>query len=247
MDTTGIGNNVALLEFIVLAVLFAFIVMKLRSVLGRRTGEERRRPDPFTRSNDDAERANGAHAPAADNGGDNVVALPRHHQDMDDEDAEDRLARFAPKGSPLAQALLDIQLADRAFEPEDFMGGAKSAYEMIVTAFAAGDRATLKPLLSKEVMADFDAAIADRESRGETVDFQYVGLISAKLTEASLIDRIAELTVKFVSEVISVKKNSDGAVIEGDPSAVRQVTDVWTFARDTRSADPNWELVGTAG
>ncbi len=238
MGTTGIGSDVAFLEIIVLAVLLAFIVIKLRSVLGRRTGEERQRPDPFL------DRANGN---GADDDDEKVVALPRTRVTSEEPAVEDRMSRFAPKGSPLAQGLVDIQMADRTFDPDQFLEGAKSAYEMIVTAFAAGARGELEPLLSAEVMQDFDGVISARESRSETVEFQFVGLLSTKLTEAALEDRVAEITVKFVSEVISMTKNVDGAVIEGDPSTVRQVTDIWTFARDTRSADPNWELVSTAG
>ncbi len=237
MSTTGIGADVAFLEIIVLAVLLAFIVMKLRSVLGRRTGEEQRRTDVFTERSHKGQ----------DDPDDNVVALPRASGMADEPAVEDRMSQYAPKGSPLAQGLMDIQLADRSFEPGRFIDGAKSAYEMIVTAFAAGDRSALQPLLSTDVMADFDAEITAREGRGETIEFQYVGLISAKMIEASLVDRVAEVTLRLVSEVISVKKNSDGAVIEGDPASVRQVTDEWTFARDTRSTDPNWELVSTAG
>ncbi len=242
-DINSMGEDVAVIEIIVLAVLLAFIVFKLRSVLGRRTGHEqqqrngiflpRKTEDPNARQGDND---------------DQVVALPRRTGPVEAQpSAEERIGAFAPAGSPLAQGLMDIQLADRSFEPEGFVNGAKSAYEMIVTAFAAGDRKALRPLLSKDVMGDFDSAITDRESRGETMEFTFVGLNSAKMTEAALIDKIAEVTVRFVSEVISVKKNADGAVIEGDPSHMRLVTDVWTFARDTRSSDPNWELVATAG
>ncbi|MGF1453994.1 MAG: Tim44/TimA family putative adaptor protein [Alphaproteobacteria bacterium] len=228
----------AFLEIIVLAVLLAFIVVKLRSVLGRRTGEERQRPNPYLDRGDANDR---------DDDDDTVVTLPRARVRSEEPAVEDRMSRFAPKGSPLSQGLIDIQMADRTFDPDQFLDGAKSAYEMIVTAFAAGSRTDLEPLLSTDVMQDFEAVIAARESRSETVEFQFVGLQSAKFTEAALEDRVAEITLKFVSEVISVTKNVDGAIIEGDPTSVRTVTDTWTFARDTRSTDPNWELVSTAG
>ncbi len=238
------SEDLAVIEIIVLAVLLGFIVMKLRSVLGRRTGHERPPSEGFGMRRDSETQGGSSPEASKDT---NVIALPRRGDQDPEASPEERIGRFAPPGSPLAQGLLDIQLADRSFEPDGFVTGARSAYEIITTAFANGDRKTLQPLLSDEVFEGFESVIASRESRGETVEFTFVSLNSAKMTEASLIDRIAEITVKFVSEVISVTKNADGAVIEGDPSAVRQVTDVWTFARDTRSADPNWELVATAG
>ncbi len=231
------GGDVAVIEYIVLAILLAFIVTRLYAVLGRRTGHERQRMDPL---------ATGRDAQSPDAAQDKVVPLPRHG-DAAPTEIEHAPVRMAEADSPLARSLMDIQFADRTFEPESFLHGAKMAYEMIVTAFNAGDRHTLRPLLSADVFQDFDAVISDRESRDETMEFTFVGLSSAKITDANLSDRVADITVRFVTEVISVKKNSDGAVIEGDPSHVRQVTDVWTFSRDTSSSNPNWELVATGG
>ncbi len=245
MENFGMGGSLAYLDLIVLGLLLGFIIMRLRSVLGRRTGEERQRPDHYTMRRDHQDTAD---SDAGHGERDNVTRFPGLDRDDEDQPSpEDRLSRYAEKGSPLAQGLLDIQLADREFDPAHFLSGARGAYEMIVTAFAEGDRQQLQGLLSDDVMADFDGAIGARESRGETMEFTFVGLNDAKMTEAVLEDRVAEITVRFVSEVISVTKNEDGAVIEGDPSSVRQVTDIWTFARDSGSASPNWLLVATAG
>jgi len=223
------------IEIVVLAALAAFIVWKLYGMLGRKTGHENTsRPveTPHHRREQVRHEDNGpagmGQSEANNSGGGNISDV-------------------APVGSPLAAKLTEIQLADRSFDPQSFIAGAKQAYEMIVTAYAAGDRATLKPLLSADVYEGFEAAIADRESRGETVEFQFIGISTAEVTDAELEDRTAEITVKFISEVITVTKNSDGAVIDGDPTAVRQTIDTWTFARDTRSSDPSWELIGTDG
>lgn len=133
-----------------------------------------------------------------------------------------------------------------SFDPDEFVSGAKMAHEMIARAYADGDRSTLKPLLGDDVFASFDAAITAREKAGHKVEFSFVGLKQAKLEEAGLRDRLAEVTVRFVSELISATRDAAGAVIEGAAGVVREVTDVWTFARDTRSSDPNWKLVATS-
>ena len=119
------------------------------------------------------------------------------------------------------------------------------AYEMIVTAFAQGDRKTLKPLLSKDVYEGFAEAIAEREKAGETIETQIVGIDKADIVGATLQGRRASITVKFQSQMITVKRNSDGGVIDGDERTVQPITDVWTFDRDVTSRDPNWRLVAT--
>ena len=125
------------------------------------------------------------------------------------------------------------------------MQGAKAAYEIIVTAFAEGNRRTLKDLLGPEVYDGFNSAITDRESRGEQIDQSFVGIKSADLVEAELKGGMAHLTVKFVSELISATRDKAGEVISGDPKRIREVTDIWTFAREAISRNPNWKLVAT--
>ncbi len=233
--------NVYNIIFLVLAVV---IFLRLRSVLGKRTGSERPPFDPYS-----APKKNGAAKGMAEGKSDNVIPLPGQTEPLDLEpetvSSTATLDKMAPKGSALNEALRQILSADRTFEPGYFLQGAKAAYEMIVTAFAQGDRKSLKNLLSKEVYDGFVSAISDRESRQETVDFTFVGIEKAEIVEAALKGVSAQVTVRFQSELISATKDKDGNVIEGDPGKVTDVTDIWTFARDTTARDPNWKLVAT--
>jgi predicted lipid-binding transport protein (Tim44 family) len=116
---------------------------------------------------------------------------------------------------------------------------------MIVMGFANGDDATLKQLLGSDVYDGFERAIRERESRGEKVESSLVGIDKADIIEAEVKNRTAYVTVKFVSELISVTRDAEGEVVEGDPKKVREVTDIWTFAREVGSKNPNWKLVAT--
>ena len=144
------------------------------------------------------------------------------------------MPRSAPSPPPTAASI-----------PDAFIAGAKAAYEMIVTAFAEGDRKALKNLLSREVYDGFVSAIAQREGRGETIEFRFVGIDKAEFTDASLKGGTEQVTVRFHSKLISATHDKAGAVIDGDPVHVGDVTDIWTFARETTSRDPNWKLVAT--
>ena len=240
--------DVFTLMFRVIAVV---VVWKLRSVLGRRTGDDQAR---YERSKaDQAERAK--QAQAGEKAADKVVQLPRRGgpaetvpvmgEERFREDAETRVRNFAGGNTTLAGGLIDILKADMSFDPDAFVKGAKQAYEMIVTAFAGGDRKALKGLLSSEVYDGFAQAIGEREGRGEKVEQSFVGINRADLVEAELKGRTAQLTVKFVSELISTTKDKAGQLLSGDPKRINEVTDIWTFARDLASRDPNWKLVAT--
>ncbi|WP_245430996.1 Tim44/TimA family putative adaptor protein, partial [Rhodoplanes roseus] len=157
----------------------------------------------------------------------------------------DQLKGIAAPGSPVAAGLEAIATADKGFDPPHFLAGARAAYEMIVTAFAEGDRRSLRNLLSKEVFDGFEAAIKDRESRGETAETRFVSIDTAEISAAELRGRIAQVTLRFVSQLISVTRDRAGAVVDGSDEKVTEVTDVWTFARDVSSRDPNWKLVAT--
>jgi predicted lipid-binding transport protein (Tim44 family) len=135
--------------------------------------------------------------------------------------------------------------ADPSFDPGLYLDGAKMAYEAIVMAFAEGDDATLKQLLGNDVYEGFARAIRERESRGEKVQSSLVGIDKADIIEAEVKNRTAYVTVKFVSELISVTRDAEDEVVEGDPKKVREVTDIWTFCRDIASKNPNWKLVAT--
>ncbi|MBC7134383.1 Tim44/TimA family putative adaptor protein [Oceanibaculum nanhaiense] len=219
------GDGLPFLDIIFFAMVAAFLILRLRSVLGRRTGNERDRPDPFSPK------------PEAENDADNVVALPqRAKQAADLEDA--------PPGS-VAAGLTQIKLADSSFEEKYFANGSRAAFEMIVEAFARGDREALRPLLANEVYDRFAGAIDSREARKETLETRLIALNAADITEARMNGPLAEVTVEFVSEQVNLTRNAAGEVIDGDPDEVETVVDIWTFRRDTRSDDPNWLLAAT--
>lgn len=216
------------------------IFFRLRSVLGRKTGEERPRFDPYAPGT--------AQSQDRDS---NVVPLPRTPVRMPEsrpesasKSVDERLSGL-PAESPALPPLRDIATADQSFEITGFFKGAKAAYETVVTAYAHGDRETLRGLLSPEVYDSFNSVIAERESREETTEFSFVGILSADITDASLAGQIARVTVQFVSELVTAVRDRMGNVVEGDVKSVRRVTDLWTFERDVRSPNPNWRLVAT--
>lgn len=223
---------------IIFLALAVFIFLRLRSVLGQRTGRERPPYDPYSAR--DAVRTPG---------NDKVVALPGRPAPANPAPEAvpiaDRWKGVAEAGSPTASGLDAIIAQDRSFDAKHFLTGARAAYEMIVTAFAAGDRRALKNLLSREVYDGFENAIRERESRGEAAETRFVSIDKSDVTGAELRARTAQITVRFVSQLVSVTRDRSGAVIEGSPDKVTDVTDVWTFARDLSSRDPNWKLVAT--
>lgn len=218
------------IDIIIFAMIAAFLVFRLRSVLGRRTGNERPPHDPYSRS--EPEKVS-AETEAVE---DNVVSLPDRGQ-------EDTFADEAE--GALGENLRKIREADSGFNSQQFTEGARAAFEMIVASFAAGDRETLRPLLSDEVYENFAGAIIERADKGHSMEVTLVGIRSADIIEASMDGRVAFLTVKFVTEQIEVVRDSGGEVVDGDPARVATVTDIWTFARNTRSRNPNWTLVAT--
>ena len=227
---------------IIFLALAVFIFLRLRNVLGQRTGSER---PPYDRA-----ARNVVHG-VQDNH--NVVPIPGAIIDQaplapaaDVVPPTDRWKGIAEPGTPLAQGFDAIAAQDSSFDPRHFVSGARSAYEMIVLAFANGDRRSLKDLLSSEVYESFDAAIKDREKREQKTETRFVSIDRAELVNADVRDRSAQLTVRFVSQMISVTRDKDGTIVEGNPDKVADITDVWTFARDVTSRDPNWKLVGTS-
>ncbi|KQR36788.1 MULTISPECIES: Tim44/TimA family putative adaptor protein [Agrobacterium] len=218
------------LFFLVAAVL---IFLQLRSVLGRRTGNEKPPFDPFS-----AREA--AKAPIDDN---KVVTLPKRG-----ETEENRFAAVdavAAPGTALNDSLRQLVETDPSFQPKEFLNGARMAYEMIVMAFADGDRDTLKNLLSKDVYDGFDAAITEREKRGEVVKSTFVGIERIEMTQAAVRDSEEQITLRIISQLISATYDKDGKLVDGDAENVSEVDDIWTFSRDIRSRDPNWKLIAT--
>jgi predicted lipid-binding transport protein (Tim44 family) len=248
LESTAMDGRIDLttLLFLVLAVV---IFLKLRSVLGRRTGHEQTRYERL-KAQQEATQRNGKLV-----GQDKVVTLPRRErEDIEVKpaaereartDVEERVKGLAAGNGSLADDLVAIVRADPTFEPDQFLKGARAAYEIIVTAFAEGNRRTLKDLLSREVYEGFSGAIAERESRGEQIDQSFVGIRSSDIVEAELKGGVTQLGVKFVSELISATRDKAGEVIAGDPKRIKEVTDIWTFAREVASRNPNWKLVAT--
>jgi predicted lipid-binding transport protein (Tim44 family) len=230
------------LDFPTLIVIVVAIVvlLRLRSVLGTRTGNERPpsvRYESMSRTRPDND--------------ENVVQMPRRtsgdaaEAERMQRKLEAELEKFSAGKPDVEAGLRAIAEADAGFSPKQFLEGAKSAYEMIVTAYAAGDRKTLKMLLDKDVYDSFDAAIAEREAAGHSTDFTFVGLSNIEYIEAELEKRNAIVTLRIDAEVVSVTKDREGEIIEGTPGQVVAIADEWTFMRNTKSRDPNWKLVAT--
>ena len=236
--------------FTLMALVVAVLAMlKLRSILGKDTGGDERRAERTA-----AERRRAA---GPDTG--KVVTLPRREAPAAAEpapagelalaDGEQKIRLFAGNDSVLAQGLIDIYRYDASFDPGSFVKGARQAYEMIVTAFAEGNRKTLKDLLSREVFDEFAAEMTARDKRGEIIDQSFVGINKADIVEAEARNGSANITVRFVSQLISATRDRAGAVTGGDPQKIKEVTDVWTFNRDVSSArarqNLNWRLIAT--
>jgi len=221
------------LNILLLAVALV-VFWRLRSVLGTRTGTEKPPIDLFGGGQD---------------AGNPKTSLPQNAQAPANDQSRDPpppvWAGYAEAGSPLAATLEQIAENDPTFAPKSFVEGAKLAYEMVIDAFAKGDKAALKNLLSKEVFDGFSRVIDDRAAEGQRVESRFVGISKATIGQASLTGRKASITMEFISELISATYGKSGQVIDGDPKEIREVTDVWTFERDTSSRNPNWKLVAT--
>jgi predicted lipid-binding transport protein (Tim44 family) len=220
---------------LILAGVAIVVLWRLRSVLGQRTGNER---PPV-----------GISKPAAEAANANVLEFPKNRpadeKTIDAEPPRPVWEGFAVEGSAIAIGLENLAKADPAFLPKTFVAGAKLAYEMVVEAFASGDKPTLKNLLSREVFDGFSKVIDARQQAGEKLTFQFVGFEKAELMAAGLVDRRAGITVKFHSQMISSTYDKASRLIDGDPKEIKDVTDVWSFERDITQKDPNWRVVST--
>ncbi len=232
---------------IIFALLAAFVVWKLRSVLGTRNGAEKPPMNPFVgrvpgrfleRRRDNTVNGNSGHR---------VIPLPGAAEPPVAVVAtnDDRWKPYAESGSKAWAGLDAIAAADPAFAIKPFAEGAKSAYEMIVTAFADANREVLRNLLSPAVFESFAAAVAEREKRGEKVATTFVSIDKVMIDDAVLNGRTAEIKIHFTAQMITATRDQAGIVIDGSPDKVVQIDDIWTFARDTGSRDPNWKLAAT--
>ncbi len=227
------------------------VIFKLRSVLGQRSDDDRPPHDPYLQNkrqlnndDDDGSSAN-----------DNVVTLPRRRSSsgQPDDVATDReenpaiaeIDAISNRRTKLNKTLRRILERDPSFSPSSFVSGAKLAYEMIVNAFADGDKKTLKNLLSREVYEGFSEAIDARNKKGETVQSSFVGIEQADIAAADIQKDETQITVRFTSQIISATFDKEENLVEGDLQEVAEVSDVWTFARSLKSRDPNWKLVAT--
>ena len=225
------------LDIIIFAVVAAVLVARLKSILGTRHGDERKRPNPFQPEKDapnanadvrtplkDAEKTGVAPVP--------VTVVPDALIKSDDPEA----ARAG---------IMQIIESDRSFDPAEFLDGSRGAFEMITGAFAEGDRDTLKMLLVEELYQSFERVITVREEQGLTASYELHRIKDARIADARTGGVMAYVTVDFDVEQTMTVRDKDGKIIEGDAEKINEVHDIWTFARDTRADDPNWELVST--
>jgi len=242
-----VGNNY---DIILIGLVAVFLILRLRSVLGKRTGNERPPArDPFTPPAPPtaSPRLGDAPSSAGPSGNDNVVPLPTSNAPAH----RPSLSTTGPGGIratvlPTASAgVAAIRAADPAFEPIGFTAGARAAFTTIVEAFAKDDTAALRPLLDGPTYASFEAAIRGRAERKEKAETTLIGFEASDIATASLQGSEAVITVRFVSEQINVLRNADGQIVDGNPNEVQKVIDLWTFRRDTKSSDPNWLLIKT--
>lgn len=200
------------------------VLLRLRSVLGRRTGHEQPPQDDrwvaSESSEVDAEVAESKPASAEESAREEGASL-----------------------TPVQRGLREISLADRSFDQEQFLEGARIAYEQIVTGFAASKRERLEALLGADAFRRFDAVMREREQQGQTAECEVIAIHNADITEARMQGTEARVTVRFHAELLSCVRDSEGNVIEGNADHSHRAEDIWTFERNTRDADPNWRLV----
>ena len=217
------------------------VLFRLRQVLGTRVGRERPPVDPVKSDK------------LADAKAEDSILTPRprpaevkqNDEELRARKLEAEIEQFSHGNKDIAEGFAAIAAADHSFGPKAFLEGAKQAYEMVLTAFAAGDRKTLKTLLEKDVYDGFEHAMSERDAAGHKVDFTFVGLPKIEISHAELDKRSAIVTVQFHAEVVSATKDKDGTLIEGSADQVKSIADEWTFARSPKSRDPNWKLVAT--
>ena len=214
--------NPALIELIILAGIAVFLFLRLRSVLGTREGFEK----PRMQNKNDA---------------------PKRDFKVIDGGEDKDITDNVDKNSKSAEALKLIKAEDENFTVNEFLSGARSAYEWILMSFEKNEIDEIREFLSEEVAKAFDAVVEQRVSQGLTIEAEFIGIREMKLMEASYSSKTktAEISVSFVGEMTSVVKNSSGEIVEGDPKQIKRQKDTWTFSKDIKSSNPNWLLVAT--
>ena len=219
--------SAAVIQLLVLAGIAIFLILRLRSVLGSREGFEK--------------------PPVSMNGGAESNRSPRRDFEVIEGGMDRDITDHVADGTDAAKALASMKMAEPGFHVGDFLQGARGAYEMILMAFEQGDMESVQPFISDEVFEAFSDVIKDRDAQGLMIDANFVGVREVTLTDATC-DRstsTGEITVRFVGELTSVVKNAEGDIVEGDPNTIKKQKDVWTFARQMGTGDPNWQLVAT--
>ncbi len=219
------------LDLIFFAVVALVLGWRLYSVLGRRTGTERR-VDPLAEQPADAAESSPA-----------VARIPSRA----DRERRQMEAAIAATPHDTQQGLRDIKSADSGFDVTQFLAGAKVAFEMILAAFAKADSKALRPLLSDQVFGNFNTAIEERKRRGHHLETTLIGISGAEIVAAQFqkAGSEARITLRFNSQQVNLTKDAEGRIVEGDPGEVATIVDLWTFARSIKSRDPNWTLVAT--
>lgn len=215
---------------IVLAGVAAIIFWRLWAVLGTRTGHERQPTEVLS----PAKPSTPATAPDT---AEPETGLAAERKPV--------WSGIAAEGSPLAQALEKLGDADPQFNAKAFLAGARTAYEMVSEAFAAGNKQPLKNLLSPDVLDGFSKAIDARQASKQRLDYRFIGFEKAEITDAELDGKRAVIDVKFVPQIISATYDAAGTLLDGDPQAVRQTSDIWSFERDVSQSNPNWRVIAT--
>lgn len=215
----------ALLQLIALAAIAVFLIVRLRNVLGSRDGYEP------------------PHQPQEGN----LRPVP-DSSDRPADHAESDITDHVEPGSAAAAALRQMKRIEPSFEVGPFLSGAKQAYEMILMAFEHGDISEVRDFLAPEVANAFDGVIADRNARQLRTEASYLGTRETAVAGAQFDAEtgLAEVSVRFVSEMMLAVYDAQGALVEGDAKAARKQRDTWTFARQMGQDDPNWRLVATA-
>lgn len=212
-------------EIFFLAMLAGFVALRLYHVLGRRTGHEKPASDSFRPTRPEIARP-GTHTRAEPE----TIAIPELPADIE------------PGVRPSLEA---IMRADRHFAPVQFVASSQAAYAMTLEAFWKGDTDTLADLVSDEILASFKAVIEQRAANGEHVDNRLLQVDRATIVDARMNGTMAEVTVRFDAEIVSVTRDAEGRVIAGNPKETVQTHDLWTFSRHTTSTDPAWLLIAT--
>ncbi|KNG93708.1 Tim44/TimA family putative adaptor protein [Pseudaestuariivita atlantica] len=217
--------NSPLLQLLVLAGIAVFLILRLKSVLGTREGFEKPPAERTAATSSRRERS---------------FEVIEGGPDPD-------ITDHVPSGSPSADALARMKAVEPDFGVSDFLQGARGAYEMILMGFERGELAEIKPFLSDDVYESFAEVVEARESQGLKVEAEFVGIRELTLSEAEFDEatNLAEITVRFVSEMTSVVRDAGGTIVEGEAGKIKRQKDVWTFARTMGRDDPNWQLVAT--